>query len=83
MERNTQLLKPLGLTGVVVPSAFHANEGATGIRQLYLENMKLKCCYSFENRRKIFEIHLSFKFATVIAQKGKITTEISLWLLSS
>ena len=75
MERNTQLLKPLGLTGVVVPSAFHANEGATGIRQLYLENMGLKCCYSFENRRKIFEIHLSFKFATVIAQKGKITTE--------
>ena len=75
MERNTQLLKPLGLTGIVVPSAFHANEGATGIRQLYLENMGLKCCYSFENRRKIFEIHLSFKFATVIAQKGKITTE--------
>jgi hypothetical protein len=59
----------------VVPSAFHANEGATGIRQLYLKNMKLKCCYSFENRRKIFEIHLSFKFATVIAQKGKITTQ--------
>lgn len=75
MERNAQLLKLLGLTGVVVPSAFHANEGATGIRQLYLENMGLRCCYSFENRRKIFEIHLSFKFATVIGQKGKITTK--------
>ena len=28
MERNAQLLAPDGVTGVVVPSAFHANEGA-------------------------------------------------------
>ena len=66
MERNAQLLNSQGLTGVVVPSAFHANEGATGIRKLYLEKMSLKCCYSFENKRKIFEIHSSFKFAIVV-----------------
>ena len=52
MERNSQLLDQKGMTGVVVPSAFHANEGATGIRRLYLEEMALHCCYSFENRRK-------------------------------
>nr|WP_254175160.1 N-6 DNA methylase [Planktothrix pseudagardhii] len=75
MERNAQLLKTLGLTGVVVPSAFHANEGATGIRQLYLEKMNLQCCYSFENRRKLFEIDSRFKFAVVIAQEGKLTDE--------
>ncbi len=75
MERNAQVLKSSGLTGVIVPSAFHANEGATGVRQLYLENMALKCCYSFENRKKLFEIHLSFKFAAVVAQKGQITVE--------
>ena len=51
MERNAQLLAPDGVTGVVVPSAFHANEGATGVRRLYLEQMGLQCCYSFENRR--------------------------------
>src|SRR5262249_12768613 len=33
MERNARLLSQAGLTGVVVPSAFHANEGATGIRR--------------------------------------------------
>lgn len=75
MERNAQCLAPRALTGVVVPSAFHANEGATGVRRLYLERMALRCCYSFENRRKLFEIHRSFKFALVVAQKGQTTTE--------
>jgi len=35
--------------------------------------MGLRCCYSFENRRKLFEIHSSFKFATVVAQRGAVT----------
>ncbi len=75
IERNAQILNSSGLTGVVIPSGFHANEGATGIRQLYFEKMGLKCCYSFENKRKLFEIHASFKFATVIAKRNEITTE--------
>src|SRR5262249_45424432 len=36
MERGTQLLRQKGYVGMLVPSAFHANEGATGIRQLFL-----------------------------------------------
>jgi len=77
MERNTQLLGKKGWTGVVVPSAFHANEGATGVRRLYLEKLNLRHCYSFENKRKLFEIHSSFKFATVVAQAGQPTEEFS------
>ncbi len=77
LERNAQLLKTDGWTGVVVPSAFHANEGATGIRQLYLGKMALRHCYSFENRRKLFEIHSSSKFATVVAQAGRPTDSAS------
>jgi hypothetical protein len=73
MERNVQLLAYGGRTGVVVPSAFHANEGATGVRRLYLERNSLSHCYSFENRRKPFEIHGSFKFATVVAEGGRPT----------
>ena len=69
MERNTQLLGSDGLTGVVVPAAFHANEGATGIRRLYLGEMGLQFCYSFENRRKLFEIDSRFKFALVVARR--------------
>lgn len=75
MERNSQLLNRNGWTGVVVPSAFHANEGATGVRRLYLEKMALHCCYSFENRRKLFDIHSSFKFALVVAEAGRITED--------
>jgi len=68
MERNAQLLGLYGYTGVVVPSAFHANAGATGVRQLYLEKMALQCCFSFENKKKLFDIHRSFKFAAVVVQ---------------
>ena len=75
MERAHQVLKPGGLTGVVVPSAFHANEGATGVRRLYLHHMAMRCCFSFENRRKLFEIDSRFKFAAVVAEKGGSTGE--------
>jgi len=77
MERNAQLLGKKGWTGVVVPSAFHANEGATGVRRLYLEKLNLRHCYSFENRRKLFEIDSRFKFATLVAQAGQPTEEFS------
>lgn len=75
MERDSRLLASTGFAGVVVPSSFHANEGATGIRRLYLEEMALQSCYSFENRRKLFEIHSSYKFAVVIARKMGVTTD--------
>ena len=69
MERNAWLLNKEGLTGVLVPLGFHANEGATGIRRLYLEEMGLRSCYSFENRRKLFEIDSRFKFALIVASR--------------
>src|SRR5690606_20302573 len=64
-----------GQEGVVVPSGFHANQGATGIRRLYLYHMALACCYSFENRRKLFEIDSRFKFANVVARKSEAGTQ--------
>ncbi len=69
MEKNAQLMASGGFCGLVVPSAFHANEGATGIRRLYLHECSLYCCYSFENRRKLFDIHRSFKFAAVVISR--------------
>ena len=73
MERSAQLARTGGLIGLVVPSAFHGNEGATGVRRLYLEQMALQCCYSFENRRKLFEIDSRFKFAVAVARKAGTT----------
>jgi hypothetical protein len=68
-EAGASLLSRTGCLGFVLPSAFHANEGSTGIRQLYLEKMALRYCYSFENRRKLFEIDSRFKFALVVASR--------------
>ena len=68
-ERSMQLAGPRGAIGMLVPSAFHANEGATGIRRLYLRETQLEWCLSFENRRKLFDIHASFKFALVVARR--------------
>lgn len=75
MERNSSILAPEGVTGCVVPAAFHGNIGAAGVRALYLQQMRLRACYSFENRRKLFDIHRSFKFALIIAAKPGPTTE--------
>lgn len=69
-ERGHRVLRQGGHVGWVLPSAFHANQSATGIRDLYLSDGALKLCYSFENSRKLFNIHLSFKFAAVVAVRS-------------
>lgn len=74
-ERSTQLLTPGGIVGLVLPSSFHANEGATGMRQLFLHHMRLSICYSFENRNKLFEIDTRYKYAVVVAIAGDITKD--------
>ncbi len=75
-ERMVRLLGPQGAIGMVVPSAFHANEGATGIRQLYLEQTRIDWCLSFGNRRKLFDISGQMKFALVVARRPGPTRTI-------
>ena len=77
LERSPALLRRDGFVGIVVPAAFHANEGATGIRRLYLQQLKLRHVYSFENRRKLFEIDSRFKYATIVGKTGEPTDEFS------
>lgn len=74
-ERAAETSGSRGRVGIVVPSAFHANVGATGLRNLYLQELALQTCYSFENLRKLFEIHASFKFALVVAARPGPTDE--------
>ncbi|HEY1410633.1 MAG TPA: DNA methyltransferase [Rhodopila sp.] len=68
-ERNMALTAPDGAIGVLMPSAFHANEGTTGIRRLYLNQTTLHSCLSFENRRRIFDIDSRFKFDLIVAHR--------------
>ena len=59
-----------------MPSAFHANEGTTGIRRLYFQEAALGWCLSFENRRRIFDIDSRFKFDLIVAHRPGPTKEL-------
>ena len=67
----------LGKTiGALLPSAFHANEGATYLRRRYFADTRIACCYSFENRGKLFDIDSRFKFDLIVARKPGPTTSL-------
>jgi hypothetical protein len=68
-ERNLELAACGGSIGVLMPSAFHANEGTTGVRRLYLQQASLAWCLSFENRRRVFDIDNRFKFDLIVAHR--------------
>ncbi|HEY4042263.1 MAG TPA: DNA methyltransferase [Rhodopila sp.] len=68
-ERKIDLTARHGAIGVLMPSAFHANEGTTGIRRLYLRETTIDWCLSFENRRRIFDIDSRFKFDLIVARR--------------
>ncbi len=75
-ERNVQLSGEAGAIGIVVPSAFHSNEGASGTRRLYFEQTRVSWCLSFENRRRLFDIHGSFRFALLVARRPGPTDKL-------
>jgi len=53
-----------------VPSALYNNEGCTGLRHLLLDEAAIERFYAFENRKKIFNIHASYKFVSLVFRKG-------------
>src|SRR5581483_10737359 len=75
VERSHRVLKTGGRLGYLVPSAIYNNEGCTGLRHLLLDEMKVERFYGFENRKKIFNIHSSYKFVCLVAQKAVMGKE--------
>jgi len=71
VERAWHLVREGGRVGFVVPSAIYNNEGCTGLRHLLLSEAEVERFYAFENRRKIFPIHSSYKFVSLVFCKGK------------
>ncbi len=74
VERGVALLAKGGELGLVLPSAFYANQSATGIRELLFDKTELRKCFSFENRNKLFDIDSRFKFALVVARRSLVPT---------
>ncbi len=70
LERSFTLLRKGGRMGVVVPHALAADEGAASLRRMLLEESSLEHIYIFDNRKALFPIHRSFKFALAGLEKG-------------
>jgi hypothetical protein len=75
-ERMLDCVAPGGAIGLVVPSSFHANEGTLHLRRRFLETTSLESCFTFENRKKLFDIHGRQKFTMIVARRTGSTTAI-------
>ncbi|OPY30648.1 MAG: Eco57I restriction-modification methylase [Methanomassiliicoccales archaeon PtaU1.Bin030] len=76
LEHSHTLACKGGRIGHIVPSGIYTDKGTMELRQLFLHGSKWEWIFCFENRKKIFQIHSSFKFCPVIVEKGGKTTAI-------
>jgi len=72
LELDFSLLAANGRMGLIVPSGLYTDSGSGSLRELFLEHATWDWLFSFENRKKIFDIHGSFKFASVIIEKSNV-----------
>jgi hypothetical protein len=70
------LLRPGGQLGLLVPSGLYTDKGSGNLRRLLLEHCGWRWLYGFENRNRLFDIHRSFKFCVIIAEKSGQTSSI-------
>lgn len=70
VDRSIRLTRTGGMIGLVVPSVVYNGDGCVGIRQYLLRRANITAFYGFENRRKIFPIHSSYRFANLVARIG-------------
>ena len=72
-ERMMDCMAPGGAIGLVVPSSLHANEGTMSLRRRILDDTAVECYFTFENRKKLFDIHGRQKFSVIIARRPGVT----------
>ena len=75
-DRMLDCLAEGGFIGTIVPSSIHANEGTAHLRRRFLEEMRMECCFTFENRKKLFDIHGRQKFTLIVARRGGKTATV-------
>jgi len=69
VDRALRLIRDDGAAGLVVPSVVYNGDGCVGIRRALLNEETIERFYGFENREKIFPIHSSYKFVSLVARK--------------
>lgn len=76
VERALSLLRHGARLGLVVPWGLFADHGSAALRRRLLERCRCDALVSFDNRRGLFPIHRSVKFALVTATTGGTTEAI-------
>ena len=70
LERMLALLSKGGIISVLVPSQLLSNTGSTDMRKKILDS-DIRQMYVFENRRKIFPIHSSYRFVLLTMRNSE------------
>ncbi len=72
LERGYDLLADEGRLGILIPSGIYTDLGTKPLREMLLNEGKIEYLFSFSNERFFFpDVHHSFKFILLGAQKGK------------
>lgn len=77
VERALSLLRHGGRLGLVVPWGLFADHGSAALRRRLFERCRCDAVVSFDNRRGLFPIHRSVKFALVTATTGGTTRAVA------
>ncbi|MGG6265405.1 Eco57I restriction-modification methylase domain-containing protein [Leptolyngbya sp. AN03gr2] len=76
LEVGHMILRESGRIGIITPSGIYSDKGTAILRSKLIFNCKWIWLYGFENQKGIFKIHRSFKFCSLIVQKGRETEAI-------
>lgn len=78
VERTLDLLRHGGRLGLIVPWGLLGDAGAARVRRRLLDRATLDAVVAFENRRALFPIHRSVRFAAICATRGAATRALPL-----
>jgi hypothetical protein len=74
VERSFHLLRPGGHCGIVIPNGLYKDMGATGLRNMLLNQTRIDSMVSLSNEKFIFEeVHHSFGLLFLTFTKGGAT----------
>src|SRR3954462_4854384 len=77
VERSLQLLRRDGRLGLVLPSGSVCDTGSAELRRHLFDRARVDSITGVDNRRGIFPIHRSIRFALLTASAGQRTDRIA------
>jgi hypothetical protein len=70
VDRAARLTAEGGAVGMIVPSILYNGDACVGLRRFLLTQARVERFYAFENRRRLFPIHASYKFVNLVFRRG-------------